>query len=196
MKSVEIIHGEHRLVQVMLRCLGALAEETRVLDRLDRRAATAVLSLLERFVDWSHQDKEELHLFPHMLARATPEEAVRLERLFDEHAQERRRLIGMWLNLEGACNGEPVRVNRFVTNALMYSRLQHKHVREEEGYLLPLAESILTPEDDQRILRGYRQIDERLGGLRGVRRKLRALCRRFCIEVEPEETPRGVLVPA
>lgn len=191
MKSIEILRAEHEIVRRLMECLGALACEARVLDNVDGEAATSLLSLLERFVDWSHQDKEELHLFPHMLARVTPEEAERLGSVFDDHARERRRLIGMCLHIEGAIQGKSVSVSRFVTNALIYTRLQRRHVDEEDGYVLPLAETVLTKEDDRRILVGFRQIDRRLGGIGDVRREVNALCRRFDVgEVEGVSPPR------
>ena len=191
MKSIEILSLEHDIVRRLLKCLGALACEARVLDSIDGEAATSLLSLLERFVDWSHQDKEELHLFPHMLAHVTPAEAERLGGVFDDHNRERRRLIGMCLHLEGAIKGESASVGRFVTNALIYTRLQQRHVDEEDGYVLPLADTVLTREDDQRILLGFRQIDRRLGGVEDVREEVNALCRRFDVgEVGGVSPPR------
>ena len=194
MESTAIISEEHRLARTMLHCLDALAAEARSLDRLDGEAATSLLSLLERFLDWNHQDKEELHLFPHLMARATGEEAVRVERLFQEHVQERRRLIGMWLHLEGACRGEPDSVSRFVANALVYSRLMLEHLREEEAFLLPLADALLNAEDDRRIQLGFQRIDRRLGGIKGVRRKLLVLCRRLGMVMPEREDARRALV--
>ena len=188
MKAVEVLRTEHVLVKRLLRCLGALTAEGEIIGSLDEEAATGLLSLFERFVDWSHQDKEELHLFPHMLARATPQEAERLSAVVADHAQERRRLTAMYLHMDGACRGLPTSVDRFVTNSLMYQRIQHKHVEAEEDYVLPLAEVILTDTDDQRILRGFLEIDQRLGGFVAPEREVAVICRRFGIEDEGAKT--------
>ena len=188
MKAIEVLRHEHVLVRRLLRCLGALTVEARVLGKLDGKAARELLSLFERFVDWSHQDKEELHLFPHMLARATSEEAERLESVFAEHAQERRRLVGMFVHLDGASRGKAAGLDRFITHSLMYQRLQRRHVESEEEFVLPLGEAILTEADDRRILKGYREIDRRLNQLGEVDGRIAALCRRF--DVEHEEAVR------
>jgi hemerythrin-like domain-containing protein len=186
MKAIDVLKHEHVLALRLLRCLGALAAEARILGSADRRAATALLSLLERLVDWSHQDKEELHLFPHMLARATPEEAERLARVFSDHVKERRRLAAMFLHLDGACLGKEASVDRFITHSLIYQRLQRKHVDAEEHFVLPLAEAILTAADDLRILRGFRQIDERFGSVRRPDEEAALICRRFDVEIDDE----------
>jgi len=184
MKAIAALKREHRLVKQLLRCLGALTVEARVTGVLDRQAARALLRMFERFVDWSHQDKEELHLFPHMLARATSEEAERLARVFDEHAQERRRLVAMYLHLDGAASGKAASVDRFIANSLLYQRLQMKHVEAEDAFVLPLAEAILTESDDRQILKGFRVIDERLGARPEPEAELAVLCRRFGLTQE------------
>lgn len=182
MRSIDVIAAEHGLVGALLECLRALVQEARLRGRLDARAAHALLHLFEEFVDWSHQDKEELHLFPAMRARATPAEEERLARLFEEHAEERRRLVGMHLHLAGACRGRDASLERFTGNALLYLRLQRTHLAEENLYVLPLAEMLLTPEDDQRILRGFRRIDARFGAPRDLERRVAAMCGRFGVD--------------
>jgi hemerythrin-like domain-containing protein len=196
MNAIEILRHEHVLVRKLLRCLGALTIETRVAGSVDATAARALLHLLERFVDWSHQDKEELHLFPHMLARATSEEAGRLARVFGEHAQERRRLVSMHLHMEGAARGHPASVDRFTTNSLLYQRLQNKHVEAEESFVLPLAEAILTTADDRRIRRGFREIDRRLGAHPRVEENIARLCLRFGLGAPTDRVPRPRLIRA
>lgn len=189
MKAVDVLKHEHALVRRLLDCLRALRREARARGTVDREATTALLALFERFVDWSHQDKEELHLFPHLLARATPEDSIRLACVFAEHTQERRRLVGMYLHMDAACRGEAASVERFLANARAYERLQRAHVEAEEEFVLPLGDAILTDEDDGRIRQGFHEIDGRLGKLGRLDGEVAAVCRRF--EVEPvEETAR------
>ena len=195
MRTTDILAREHELVRLLLRCLGALSAEARIVGSLDRSAATSALALLETFVDWAHQDKEELHLFPHMLAHATPAEAEHLACVFADHAAERRRLVGMYANMQGACQGRECDVERFVSHALAYVRLQHRHVDEEERYVLPLAGSMLTREDDERIVGGFAKIDARAGGVDDLAERVEALCRRCGVGV-PDGEPSYVLRPA
>jgi len=190
MKAIEVLRHEHVLVRRLLRCLGALTVEARILGSLDEEAATKLLSLFERFVDWSHQDKEELVLFPHLLARVDGEEAERLARVFDDHVQERRRLTAMYLHMDGACKGKPMSVDRFIANSLIYQRLQRRHVDAEETYVLHLAETILTPEDDRHMLHGFREIDRRLGNLLQLDEEIDDMCLRFDIEYVLNAAPQ------
>lgn len=117
-----------------------------------------------------------------MLARATSEEAERLARVFGEHAQERRRLVAMYMHLDGAARGKAASVDRFIANSLLYQRLQRKHVEAEDEFVLPLAEAILTESDDRRILKGFRRIDARLGASAHIEEEIAAMCRRLGLE--------------
>ena len=193
MKAVEVLRGEHVMVRKLLDCLAALSVEARVLGSLDQDAAGSLLLLFERFVDWSHQDKEELWLFPHMLARATNEEAYLLERIISDHDAERRRLVALFLHLDGTTRGKTESLDRFVLNAVAYQRLQRSHVDAEEEVVLPLAEAILTPEDDRAIMRGFDKIDARLGRADRVEERFMAICDRFGIDspglLHPFEPP-------
>lgn len=194
MKAIEVLKYEHVLIRRLLCCLGALTAEARIVGNLDKGAAMTLLSLFERFVDWSHQDKEELHLFPHMLARATQEEAERLASVFDEHVQERRRLVGMCLHMDGACQGRQESVDRFITNSLIFQRVLRKHLSAEDEFVLPLGEAILTAADDRKILRGFREIDERLGNLCRRDEEVSAMCRRFEVDYAEEANPVPELI--
>ncbi len=179
MRATRVLSEEHHLIEGLLRCLGALVDEALETGKVDQGAARSILRLFERFVDRNHQEKEELYLFPHMLSRATSDEARRIARLFEEHALERRRFVGMLLHLEGACSGDTASVDRFAQNAQLFLRLQRTHLREEERQMLPLADALLTARDDAEILQGFRQIDQRLGVLADVHAELVELCRRF-----------------
>jgi len=181
MKAIEILSREHRLVWRLLQCLRRLVEDTRFGVVPGRSATEEVLSLFEWFVESSHQDKEEQHLFPRLLARSGLDERRRLERLFDDHAAERRRLMGMRLHVEGACQGSSISLDRFAAHAWTYMRLQRDHVVEEDRFVLPLAEALLSPEDDRLIVHGFEQVDARFRHVGDVEGRVAALCEDLAI---------------
>ena len=182
MQAVEELEYEHVLIHELLRCLESLTLEAHTSGVLDEKTSRPLLRLFERFVDHSHQDKEEHYLFPHLLARATADEAERLERVIREHAQERRRLVAMYLHLDGASRGRAASVDRFVANAILYQRLQRKHLETEDTFVLPLAAAILTAEGDRQILLGFQEIDARLGADLCLEEQIAALSRRCGLE--------------
>jgi len=193
MKSIEIIATEHRVVWRLLECLKAFVDRSRADGELNQKTAAELLHLFEWFVEGSHQDKEERHLFPRLIKGATPTEARRLARLFQDHANERRRLIGMRLQVEGALQGNMSSLDRFAAHAQSYLRLQRGHMIEEDLFVLPLAESVLSPEDDREIVQGYKDIDARSGHLGDVGESIASLGEHFGIGPVDEDVPLHLL---
>ena len=65
------------------------------------------------------------------------------------------------------------------------------------GPLIPsISQSRLTPVDNRRILREFREIDERLGNICRLDEEVAALCRRFDIDYAAEATPVPELICA
>ena len=188
MQALLILAAEHRLLRRLLSCLETLVDLARRTDRLDGEATHEALALLESFADGSHQDKEELHLFPRLASRVSRADARRLARLCRDHEAERRSFRSMRLNLEGACYAEPLCLDGFVFHARAYIALQRKHMAKENLHLLPLAERVLGEADDARLVHDFRQVDER-SGLGDAPARVARLCRRLSVDPRREPTP-------
>jgi hemerythrin-like domain-containing protein len=161
MRAIQILCDEHEALREVLDALELVLDGQRVDDQLDGELAFDALQWFERFVDGLHQDREELGLFPRLEQRA-PEETRRvLEELMRWHSDERRRLEEMRAQIEGAARGDPWSRDLFTDAARAYIEVQRKHSQVEDARLIPLARSVLTPEDDDLILAEYERLEHR-----------------------------------
>jgi hemerythrin-like domain-containing protein len=87
------------------------------------------------------------------------EERLFLGRLAAEHEQDREHFSVMQRCLLGATYGHHMDLREFLRAAGRYLDLQHRHMARENAQLLPLAESLLTEEDDTVLLRAFAALD-------------------------------------
>jgi hemerythrin-like domain-containing protein len=184
MKSIEILEREHRWVGWMANCLERLVAEARARDQLDE-LASELLFLYESFADGRHQDKEEQVLFPELLTCADDETRGLLDQLMRDHSVERRHMAKMRLNVAGAVHGEPLCVREFTLEATEYMGLHRAHMQRETENLLPLAEQLLTPEADGRVVAGFEEIEGGSGDPHGLEEQITGLCRRAGLPLRP-----------
>src|SRR5262245_23587559 len=103
MWTTNVLREEHRWILRMLQCLERLTLASEREQRLDAACAAELLALFTHFADGLHQEREERHLFPRLLARArSPLERQAIGRLCGEHEEERRVLARITHGLLGA----------------------------------------------------------------------------------------------
>jgi len=97
-----------------------------------------------RYADHLHHAKEESVLFPAVL-RHQPESLTLLDVLLEEHQQIRAILA----TLEQALSrGQR---DAYFETVRAYIAVMHQHLAREEGQLLPLADQLFSPEEQQQL---------------------------------------------
>ncbi len=97
----------------------------------------------------------------------------------------------MGRGLLGAIYGEARSLKDFQGEARRYVQIQRTHVLRENRELLPLAEILLTPEDDQTVVQGFARLES--GGPDEPRRifqRIEALCTRLDLGTTDGTTTR------
>ncbi len=129
----EILRDEHRVI------LGALATLERAADRLEAGGAPPagwweqMLDWLRAFADRNHHAKEERSLFPAMVKAGVPAEHGPIAVMLEEHVQGRALVLRMAV-AEGAARAAAARE---------YVGLLRDHIAKEDGFVFPLADSVL-----------------------------------------------------
>lgn len=160
MRSIDLLRQEHDWIARLLHGFQQHLEAGARAGRLESGATLELLSLLGHFADGLHQRREEQALFPRLLARATSvEQRLFLGRLAAEHEQDREHFAVMQRSLLGATYGHSMDLREFLRAAGRYLDLQRQHMVRENGQLLPLAESLLTEEDDAVLVQTFRAMD-------------------------------------
>jgi hemerythrin-like domain-containing protein len=148
-RAIEILMGEHRLIE---RVLGSLETYVVEIERglpPERRTLADYAAFFRGFADACHHGKEEDILFQRMLERGMPRQTGPLAVMFHEHVLGRARVAA--LRGLGEADGPlaPVEVQLAVENASGFIELLRAHILKEDGILYPMAERLLTgPELD------------------------------------------------
>ncbi len=186
MWSTDVLREEHRWILRMLQCLERVARDSEHAGRLDAASAAELLALFQHFADGLHQEREEGCLFPRLLARArSVAERLEVGRLCGAHEQERRAMARMNEQLLGAIYGQARSLRDFQHAALGYIALQREHVLHENQTLLPLADQLLRPEDDETVMQGFIALEhEGPEALKRVFERIQAICARLGVDTK------------
>lgn len=183
LKTIEMLMNEHRVIELVLRCLDGIVQRGQQEGKLDRESAVQAIDFLHTFADHCHHGKEEKQFFPvlerHGLGGGCGPVAVMLR----EHELGRVYLNGLAVSVDAASTGDPRALTWFSRHARSYIKLLREHIHKEDHCLFPAAErhlgeegerELLTADDqaesresfqkiDQRYVTMARQLAERLG---------------------------------
>ena len=148
--AVSILAGEHQVILQVLASVEAMARQcaTGNLPAADARDA---LEILRTFADKCHHGKEEDILFPVLESLAPgfgPTQVMRLE-----HVEGRALIRAMGTAVDNLHAGD------FARAAIGYVALLRQHIEKEDGILFPMAQTMLSPEQDAAILDAYRHLE-------------------------------------
>jgi hemerythrin-like domain-containing protein len=159
MQATELLMHEHRVIEQVLLCLEKIAAEARRARKLDGNAARQALYFLRNFADRCHHGKEEKHLFPLMETRGFPRQGGPTGVMLHEHEEGRAHIQAMNAALEQAEAGAAAAVQQFVQHAQAYVTLLREHIAKEDHCLFPMANRVLAPADQQRLLDAFTHVE-------------------------------------
>lgn len=147
MKSIDIIHGEHRALASVLQGLRFVVGEIGA-RRLqpDFRLLSSMVDYLTQVPDKVHHPKEDDHLFPALRARSAAAASL-IDALEAQHLEGYKMTVSLVQSLvHYQAMGDKVFPD-FDATVQNYLAFTWKHLNMEEGELLPLARQELTAED-------------------------------------------------
>ncbi|MCJ7750171.1 MAG: hemerythrin domain-containing protein [Armatimonadetes bacterium] len=159
MRAIEELMQEHRAIEVVLTGLEHMAQRAKDDGQVNQGRADKVLEILRHFADRCHHAKEERNLFQLMAERGVPREGGPLEAMLHEHEQGRHHLETMARVSPGASRGDTEALLVFAEHARSYARLLRQHIGKEDKILYPMAEQVLTAEDDERLMEAFEAIE-------------------------------------
>jgi len=159
MGLTKILSDEHRVIEVVLDCLGKITDEASKSGRLDAESANQAIDVIRTFADKCHHGKEENHLFAKLVEKGMPKEGGPVGQMLVEHEQGRAFVKGMADNVSGAAAGNAEALSKFSQNAQGYVQLLRAHIQKEDGVLFPMADKVLNEDDQQRLMKAFEAVE-------------------------------------
>ncbi len=146
-KALNIIKDEHRSLGAILHGFLYLVDELKAgRTQPDFQLLRAMLHYLLSYPETMHHPKEDAFLHRFMRLRSA-EAAALLEVVEDEHRHSRAQSEAMLEALDQyEENGDAAR-DAFLEAVREYADFQWRHIEREEQQVLPMALSVLEPED-------------------------------------------------
>lgn len=186
MQATEILMAEHRVIETVIECLVRMTAQAESTGKLDKQSALEAIEFIKLFADKCHHAKEENRLFPAMEAKGFPRDGGPIGVMLTEHVQGRNFVTGMVESVDAAANGDGQALSLFVRNALGYASLLRPHIMKEDQILYPMAERMMTDEDDQSLLAQYDEAESEVG--EGIHERMlgvaKSLAERFGVDTK------------
>lgn len=156
MDATEALRREHRVIERVLAGLERIAAAGQAVDR---QRAEKALEILRNFADRCHHGKEERQLFRLMEQHGMSHNAGPLAVMLHEHDEGRRHVRAMSEALPGASSGDAAAVKTFAEHARAYAALLRAHIDKEDRVLYPMAERMLSQDEDQQLVAAFDAIE-------------------------------------
>lgn len=155
MTATEILKHEHKII---LKVLDAVRHEAQVIGdtgNLNREKLDQILDFFRVFVDRCHHGKEEEYLFPNLEKRGLPANQGPIPVMLHEHEGGRNAVKAISEALAQARQGDAAATEAVAVNLAILDEHLRSHIDKENQVLFPMADKILTPEDQQALVGSF-----------------------------------------
>lgn len=159
MNITDILSSEHRVIEVVLACLDKITEESNEAGKLDTESADKAIDVIRTFADKCHHGKEENYLFTALVEKGITKEGGPVGQMLSEHTLGRELVKAMAENVEEAGLGNKDSIWKFTDAAIRYINLLKAHIQKEDSVLFPMANKILSEEDQKQLLKNFETVE-------------------------------------
>ena len=164
MTAIEELMTEHRAIERMLTVLEAAGGRLEAGERVRPGLFRDAVDFVRNFADRCHHGKEEENLFPRLEELGVPREGGPLGVMLLEH-DEGRAYIGAIADAVGAYeSGDEAAGRTIAGNAAGYVGLLRGHIQKEERVLFPMADQVLSGDDQRSLEDSFQRIETEVMG--------------------------------
>jgi len=174
MSATEELATEHRAIQRMLAVLEAGAQRLEAGQQVRPDLFREVVDFVRNFADRCHHGKEEENLFPRLQERGVPREGGPIAVMLFEHDEGRQHIAAIDDAIGAYERGDPAAARTIAENALAYVELLRQHIWKEENVLFPMANEVLSGQDQSELVERFERIETEVMGP-GVHERYHAL---------------------
>jgi hemerythrin-like domain-containing protein len=159
----ETLEAEHRLIQKVVAGMALLAEALERGGEADVATLESVVEFLRTFADRCHHGKEEALLFPALERRGVPGQGCPLGGLTMEHQKGRAMVRELADAVRAYRERESTAKERLVASLRALAGFYPNHIWREDYLLFPLADKVLTPEDQSDLGEKFEAVEREVG---------------------------------
>jgi hemerythrin-like domain-containing protein len=159
MKATEQLKSEHEGIKLMLSILDAVANRIAGGQRIPQKDLEDIAAFLSVFADKCHHGKEEEHLFPALERAGVPREGGPIGVMLAEHAQGRQLIARLKEAIAEYGAGKKEASGKFARAAGDYAALLTQHIAKENNVLFPMADRLLAPVEDVKLVEGFEELE-------------------------------------
>lgn len=160
MDATETLRHEHRAIEIVLRTMEAAARRLRTGQDVDPSLIADSLDFVTGFADRCHHAKEEELLFPLLEERGVPREGGPISVMLHEHEKGRGFIQDIRRTLPEWQAGDESARSELAVALEGYAELLRYHIAKEDGVLFPMAQRVLSEEDNDRLAKGFDEVEE------------------------------------
>lgn len=157
MRLTEILSREHRLIEKVLEALDEAATQAESGRAAEPARLAEMLAFLRDFADRCHHGKEEDILFRRLEQHGFGPDHGPVAVMLHEHQIGRGHIREMGEAVPEI--GTDAGRLRFVRAAQAYVMLLRGHIQKEDHILFPMADQVLSQEDQQDLTAAYGKLD-------------------------------------
>ena len=159
MTPTELLMHEHQIILMVLGAAEREAQSIQDTGQIHTGKVEQMVDLIRNFADRCHHAKEEDLLFVRLQERGMPAQGGPIGVMLAEHAEGRRLVKAVAEALPDAAKGDPPAVAAVRDNLVGYTRLLRAHISKEDNVLYPMGDRILTPEDQQWLVKEFDRVE-------------------------------------
>jgi hemerythrin-like domain-containing protein len=164
LKATDTLMTEHRAIERMLAVLETAAQRLDAGERPRPDLFRDAVDFVRNFADRCHHGKEEDNLFPRMEARGVPRNGGPLGMMLMEHDQGRAHVGAIAGAIDAYESGDQAAAGVIAENARGYAQLLRQHIMKEDNVLFPMADGVLSPDDQRELAHPFDEVETQLMG--------------------------------
>ena len=162
MRPTEDLMNEHRVIERMLTVVSIVADRLNAGQDVDNAVFVGAADFFKNFADRCHHSKEEKLLFEKMMERGVSGEVGPIAVMLREH-EDGRAHVRKIAELSAKKLDKKSKAE-LVKHTKAYVDLLSQHIRKEDNVLYPMANQILTSEDQLELEKGFAEVEEKIMG--------------------------------
>ncbi len=179
---VEMLEDEHRSIQKVVVAMSVLAEALEAGRKIDAELLRDIVAFMRTFADQCHHGKEETHLFAALERKGVPARGCPLAALIQEHQKGTALVSALAEAAAGHREGDESATEALVSALRALTALYPDHIWKEDYLLFPMANKILSPEEQADLRQRFEQVEETVG--KDLHHRFDELAERLALEAQ------------